>query len=85
MTRMIPAFFTELGGVDWLLQQLGYHPRETAIRTGRTIAGGGDGRDPDYGLTGSGFFAHTWHHPAAVTSLPPKAPHGPEASPAFPV
>ena len=86
MIRMIPVFFSELGGVDWITQELERpSPGETVIRTWPPIAGGGDGRDPDYGLAGSGFFAQTWHHPAAVTSLPPKAPHGPDASPAFPV
>ena len=37
-----------------------------------------------YGFTGSGFFAKTEHQPAAVTSLPPKAVHGPFASPGLP-
>lgn len=37
-----------------------------------------------YGFTGSGFFAQTEHQPPATTSLPPKAAHGPLASPALP-
>jgi len=31
------------------------------------------------------FFAHAEHQPLALTSLPPKMSHGPQASPALPL